>query len=704
MPLECLLDPKSIAILGASDRPSIGRALVESLDRMRFAGKVFAVNPRYTEVLGRRCYPSVAALPAAPDAVALCVSHARVLDGLEDAAAKGARAAVIYDGGFAERGPEGRALQERVVAICRAGGMALAGPNCMGILNPLNNSTLYLHEVREAGALAGNVGLISQSGSICIGMLADLRRFGYSHVISSGNEAVIGLADYLDALIAEPETEVIALFVESVREPERFVAALDRAASAGKPVVVLKVGRSARTRNAITSHTGGLAGESQVFSEVLRAHRAIEVDDLDEFAEVIAACQGTVVPSGARLGVVTASGGQAELILDLAEACGLDLPPLPEDVRAEAERVIGPLTGDGNPLDAWGSGNFRDNFPHALATLDADPECDAVVLCSDASDHNPMGRADRSLEYAQLLVDAAARSRKPHFLMGMRPGVMSSAQLALMRQHRIAVIGGIRQGLGAIARLARWAASPAAIMNPREGGGETLAALLADGTRATINEADAKKVLTTAGLPVARESLARTIEEAVEAGAAIGYPLVLKIVSDDIAHKTEYGLVIAGINDAESLRAAWRALETRVADHAPKASIAGYLVQELVRDGIEVFAGVTRDRDYGLMLAFGLGGTAIEVMRDFSLRALPLRAGDARAMIRGIRGAALLDGARTTKPYDVDSLVTCIEALAAFADAEREWLGEIDLNPIIVLPAGRGCRVVDALIIPRKTV
>jgi acyl-CoA synthetase (NDP forming) len=703
MPLESLLDPRSIAILGASDRPSIGRALIESLDRMRFSGEVFAVNPRYTELLGRRCYASLAELPAAPDAVVLCVSHARVLDGLEDAAAKGARGAVIYDGGFAERGPEGRALQERVVAICRDAGMALAGPNCMGILNPVNNSTLYLHEVRETGALSGNVGLISQSGSICIGMLADLRRFGYSHVISSGNEAVLGLADYLDALIAEPATQVIALFVESVREPDRFVAGLDRAAAAGKPVVVLKVGRSPRTRNAITSHTGGLAGESQVFSEVLRAHRAIEVDDLDELAEVIAVCQGKVPPSGARLGVVTASGGQAELILDLAETCGLDLPPLPDDIRAEAERVIGPMTGDGNPLDAWGSGNFRDNFPHALAVLDADPLCDAVVLCSDASDHNPMGRVDRSLEYGQLLVDAAARSRKPHFLMGMRPGLMSGAQLALMQRHGIAVIGGTRQGLGAIARLARWAAPPAAVMSPRSGGGETLAALLADGSRTTINEADAKKVLAAAGLPVSRESLAGTVEEAVEAGAAIGYPLVLKVVSDDIAHKTEYRLVIAGINDPDGLRAGWRTLEMRVADHAPQPNIAGYLVQEMVRDGIEVFAGVTRDPDYGLMLAFGLGGTAIEVMRDFSLRALPLRAGDARAMIRGIRGAALLDGARATKPYDVDSLVTCIEALAAFAHAGRQWLGEIDINPIIVLPAGRGCRIVDALIIPRKT-
>jgi acyl-CoA synthetase (NDP forming) len=701
MQLEALLAPRSIAILGASDRPSIGRALIDSLDRMGFAGDILPINPKYTELMGRRCYGGIAELPEAPDVVAFCVSYARVLASLKDAALKGARGAVIYDGGFAERGADGLALQAEVAGICRQAGIALNGPNCMGILNPVHNSTTYMQETRDLSRLRGNVGLISQSGSVCIGMLADLRRFGYSHVISSGNEAVVTLVDYLDALIDEPETKVIGLFVETIRHPERFVAALDRAASRGKPVVVLKVGRSARTRRAITSHTGGLAGESAVFSEVLRAHRAIEVDDLDAFTEVIAVCQGKTYPAGARLGVVTASGGQAELILDVAEQNGVALPPLPTDIREESERVIGVLTGDGNPLDAWGNGDFQKNFPHALKMLDANPLCDAVVLCTDAFDMNPMGRPERAIDYAQLVVEAARDSRKAHFLMGMRPGVMSTAQIDLLHAHGLATVGGSRQGLGAIARVGTWAAVHAPALPPRPIADGGIAGAANGLHRTTINEADSKKLLAAQGLPVTREVLVGSVDEAVTAGPEIGYPLVMKVVSDDIPHKSELGLIVVGIADEAALRAAWQTLQERVRSNASSAKVTGFLVQEMVTGGLEVFAGVSRDPEFGLMLGFGLGGVAIEVLKDFALRQLPLRAGDAAAMIAATKASTLLAGARAQQPYDIESLVACLEKFAGYAYADGDRIAEIDLNPIIVLPAGRGCRIVDALIVPR---
>ncbi|MFM9884657.1 MAG: acetate--CoA ligase family protein, partial [Burkholderiales bacterium] len=611
------------------------------------------------------------------------------------------RGAVIYDGGFAERGEEGKALQAAVVSICRGAGIALNGPNCMGILNPVNRTTTYMQEVRDASRLNGNVGLISQSGSVCIGMLADLRRFGYSHVISSGNEAVVTLTDYLEVLIDEPATKVIGLFIESVRNPERFVAALDRAANAGKPVVVLKVGRSARTQRAVTSHTGGLAGESRVFSEIVRSHRAIEVDDLDAFTEVLAVCQGKVLPTGSRLAVVTASGGQAELILDVAESCGIDLPPLPPDILAATERVVGPLVGDGNPLDAWGNGDFRTNFPHALSMLDADPLCDSIVLCTDAFDLNPMGRPERAIDYAQFAVDAAAKSRKPHFVMGMRPGVMQVAQIDFLRRHGLVAIGGSRQGLGAVAQVGKWAAPLSQQMATRPIAGGGIASIIAGKHRATIHEADAKRLLAAQGMPVTREVLAQKLAEAMAAAATIGYPIALKAVSDAVPHKSDLGLVCVGLRDKSELRDAWDALDIRARQHGVADSLAGILVQEMIMGGIEVFAGVSRDPEFGLMLAFGLGGVAIELLGDFSLRPLPLREGDARAMIGGTKTAALLTGARSRTAYDVEALIECIEAFAAFAHAEREHIAEIDLNPIIVLPAGRGCRIVDALIVPR---
>src|SRR5262245_3205789 len=248
MRLDSLLRPRSVAILGASERPSIGRNIAESLERFGFAGAVYPINPKYETILGRPAYPSISALPGDVDAVAFCVGHTRALEHVKLAADRGVGSVVIFDGGFGEAGPEGRRVQDEIAGICREAGMALCGPNCMGVVNPHERSMVYLQPLRDPASLPGNVALVSQSGSVCIGLLADCRRFGWSHVISSGNEAVVDAAEFIEYLVDEPATRVIAAFTESVKSPERFVAALDRAADRGKPVVVLKAGKSERTR------------------------------------------------------------------------------------------------------------------------------------------------------------------------------------------------------------------------------------------------------------------------------------------------------------------------------------------------------------------------------------------------------------------------------------------------------------------------
>ena len=459
MQLEELFRPKSIAVVGASDKPTIGRRLIASLDCIGFTGPIFPINPNYSTVSGRRCYSSIAELPEAPDLALFCVGHARVLDAYLAAAERGVKGAVIYDGGFAERGEEGRRLQTQIVGICRDAGIALCGPNCMGVLSPHNCSTTYLQELRDPSGLAGNVGIVSQSGAFCVSLLTDVRRFGFSHVVSSGNEAVLVAADYLEYLVEDPHTKVIGCFIETVRDPERFVGALDRAAALEKPVVVLKVGRTERTRRAITTHTGGLTGEPGFVSELLRAHRATEVSDLVEFTEGLAAFQGARRPAGRRIGVITSSGGLAELILDIAASADLQLPPLSAAARAEIERQIGFVTGDGNPLDAWGNGTFAANLPHALSVLDASADHDIIVFCRDNSDDQPFDTPELAWTYLELFTRAAASSSKSHYLLHTRPGVMNQAQVAHLRAAGIAVVGGIREGLGAIDRLARYATS-----------------------------------------------------------------------------------------------------------------------------------------------------------------------------------------------------------------------------------------------------
>ncbi len=457
MNLRPLIAPRSIAIIGASERTALGRLMMDGISKLGFDGAVWPVNPNYQEVLGQRCYPSIAELPDAPDVAAFCIGRSGVVGGLEDLARRGGRAAVVYDSGFAETGGDGLAMQRRLEDICREASIALCGPNCMGVLNPVGKSSTFKQPIRSPDGLAGNVALISQSGSVAATMLADLRRFGFSTVVSSGNEAVVDLATYIDYFASDDATRVIACFIESVRNPARFVSALDAAYAAGKPVVVLKVGKNERTQHAITTHTGGLAGESRVFSEILRAHKAIEVTDLDELTETIAACQGARLPNGAGINVMTTSGGQAELILDVATSNGITLTPLKRETFERIERDVGAVTGDGNPLDAWGNGDVKRNMPLSLGALQEDDAADVIVFCSsDSTDAQPLGRPGRELDYARILGECAAASQKPHYMLTMRPGVMHTGQVAHLLANGVATICGVRQGLHALDRLMKW--------------------------------------------------------------------------------------------------------------------------------------------------------------------------------------------------------------------------------------------------------
>lgn len=697
MNLSPLFEPASVAVLGASTRPSVGGDMIATLRQFGFSGDIYPVNPKYETLLDLPCYPSLKDLPAAPDIVAFCVGPGRIPENFRLLPEIGARAAVIFGGGYAEEGEEGRKVQAEIVDICRQAGIALCGPNCMGIINPTHGSATYLQYARLPDAIKGNVGLISQSGSICISLLSDVRRFGFSLVASTGNEAVVNAADYLEFMVEHDATKAIAMFTETVADPERYVAALDRAADLGKPVIVLKVGKAERARRAITSHTGGLAGDARVFSEVLRAHRAIEVEDFDELVEMLAVTQGHPWPTGRRLGVITSSGGMAELILDRATALGLDLPPLPQDDLDEAARVIGAFSGDGNPLDAWGNGDFNTNTPHGLKVVRESAANDAVVLCYDNDDDAPLGYIETLMARAKFLRESAERSDKPHYQMTMRPSLRIADQIPLLAACGVPTLYGVRQGLQAIDRLCRWNNGPAPARTAEKTVGKDGLAGLAG--RGTVNEYDSKRLLARLGVNVTSERLVSTAAEAQAAAGSIGFPVVLKAVSDDIPHKSELGLVKVGLADADAVAQAWRELSDALSAQGAEADI---LVQEMVTDGIEVFAGVAYHPGFGHALAFGMGGVDIEVTQDFALRMLPLRAGEAEAMIGEIRGAARFGAFRGRPPADTESLAATLYALSDLISEAGPAIREIDLNPIKLLPQGQGCIAVDALIVPAQ--
>lgn len=699
MRLERLLRPDSIAVYGASENRGPGRRILEMLDKFGYGGSVYPVNPRYETVMGKRCYARLEEIPEGIDAIVFCVNHRLVVEPFRIAADRGYGAAVVLDGGFAEVGGEGRRRQDELEAAARGAGMAVCGPNCMGVLSPHHRASLYTSNLLYPEKLPGNVAIVTQSGSIAIGLLSDCRRFGFSHVVSTGNEAVTTTAEFIEYLADDPDTRVIATFTETVRDPERYVAALDKAADRGKPVVVLKVGRNDRTRRAITSHTGGLAGEARVFSEVLKRHRAIEVGDMDELTEVLACCQGERWPTGPKMGVLTASGGQAELILDVAGAAGLRLLPLSEAGRREAERVIGPLTGDGNPLDAWGDGKFDVNIPHGLKVLEDEPDVDSIVMVSDSRDDSPMVPT----RYTQYLAETAGRTAKPCFFMNTRPGLFRQEFADALRAAGVPTIGGARQGLGAVDRLARWSV-PRPELLPEPPPSARVASFLAKGNRqrSRLNEVDSKRRLREAGLPVVREEVALSREEAMEAARAMGYPVVLKVASDDIAHKSDLALVATGLADEAATARAFDDMAATLERLSPPPSDAVFIVQPMIGDAVEFFMGVSRDPDFGLVLAFGLGGVLVEIFDDVAFRPLPLCDGDVNFMIAETRCRRLLGGVRGQAPRDVQAVRECLTALGEFAWAERDSVAEIDLNPVMSLPRGQGCLVVDALIIPRE--
>ncbi|MNQ01199.1 succinyl-CoA synthetase subunit alpha [compost metagenome] len=692
--MDALFEPRSIAIFGASDDVTkIGGRPLQFLQKYGYAGGIYPINRKAGLVQSLPAYATLDEVPEVPELAVVAVPPAGVLDAVKDCARRGVKAAVILSAGFSEMGEEGSRLQAQIGDVARATGLRVVGPNCLGAIGVPDKSIATFSVALESSfPVAGPVGIVSQSGNLgsFTLRLAGERGLGISRMLTTGNECDVDIADAIASLAADPGTRVILCCMETCRDGAKLTQAMAMAREAGKPLVVLKVGVSEAGSEAAASHTGALACSDAVFDAVLRNGGAIRVPSIEQLLEVghaLSVVGPAHVPGGHRVAVLTASGGFGVLLADAASAQGLALPKLAAQTQERILSVV-PFAAPSNPVDMTAQVSSR---PEVLAQmLDAvarDASCDALILQSANAFHVPRLR--------DVFLAALEQVRKDHpsrlILLCARAPQDVRATLNAMG---FPVVEGIDAACATVAALLRFGARDAARVAVPAIERAPLAA------QAFATEASAKAVLAEAGLPVPREAIAATRDEALAAARAMGFPLVLKIVSPDIAHKTEVGGVFVGVRSEAQLLEEYDQLLARVAQKAPAARIAGVLVAQMVQGGVELILGTKKDPMFGPMVMVGLGGIFAEIFKDVALQPAPVDEAQATAMLQSLKAFPLLDGARGRPKADVPAAAKAIVALSRFAVRHADSVSEIDINPLVVLDQGRGAHALDALLVP----
>ncbi len=699
--LSPLLSPEAIAVVGASERHgSAGRLVLENLHNLEYQGAVYAVHPNYKEVLGFPCYPDLNSLPGPVDSVAVLLAAEKVLPTLETAVKVGAQAAWVLASGFAEAGPEGKARQADLSRFAEETGLVVCGPNCIGVANLVDRMATYSVALSPA-TQAGGVSAVVQSGAICLG-LANAARFGFRYLISSGNEAVLDSADYIGYLASDPHTRVIIAFVEGIRSPQKFVAAAQAAAEAGKPLLLVKVGRSEAARQAVQAHTGSLAGSDAVCDAVFHHLGVMRLDTLDELVEAAVLFLTCSLPQGEGVGLLSLSGGQISLVADLAQDLGLEFPPFSKEAQQSLARILPPYSPIANPLDAWGSGDLERTYPACVEVASREKDIHLLAVSRDTPPKAAPREVEQSLAVAEAAARAARETGKPvlvfsNLSIGFQPEVKK-----VLDEGGVPYLQGTRETLRAIQSFVRYAGFRRRMGKPMDAGCLSPPDDLPDWRRRLqggLSEVEGRALLAAYGIPGPREAVATTTKEAAKAAQHIGYPVVLKILSLDIQHKTEINGVRVGLYDEAAVVTAFRQVMEAARRHHPQARLEGVVIQEMIpAEAVEVILGVLRDPDFGPVVVFGSGGILVELLEDSSLRLPPLSHEEALQMIHETRGARLLQGFRGRPPADVDALADALVRLSQLAVDLGDLIAALDINPLMVLPAGQGVRAVDVLV------
>jgi acetyltransferase len=679
-----LLQARSVAIVGASERAKWPVRIFSQLRDFGFPGRAYPINPHRSEVWGVRCYPSFAALPEVPDHALIIIPAEAVPAAVEEAAQAGVKAVTVYAANIGEGSdPATLARGARLTELCDRHGIMLAGPNCMGAIS-LHEKYFVYPDPELCKVSAGSVGAVFQSGGTlqfwC--KAAAERGVKFSYAISSGNEIGLDLADYVNFLVESDNTNVIVLFIEGIRRAATFMAAASKALAAGKPIVAIKTGRSEKSRETARSHTGAIAGDYDVFAAMCERYGIIRSDSLDDMTELALALQGAKFPKGPRVGFVTSSGGMVDLLHDYLEETGsIVAPDFSPATETQIRPHVLPQVQIKNPLDAGIPSNDAAAASICQAVL-ADPNVDMLAWAADKKPREPA-----------LLRTVFDATEKPVIAFARMYSAAGLQGGAFENEVGVPFLQGLRPTLHALAGLAFFAARSGRRIDPLPS---------PNGQAETLKGAALEQALGRHGLKSPRSVIAQTPEEAAAAAMRIGFPVALKIVSAEISHKTEFGGVRLGLADAGAVKSATEALLATIRRQAPRASIDGVLVQEMVR-GVEIILGARTDPIYGPVMVVGAGGIGVELTKDTVLRLLPVGLAEARVMIAELKVMKLLTGFRGQPAHDVEALVTAICGLSDFYLDHRHFLSDLEVNPLIVLPGCEGVRAVDIRLVPATT-
>ncbi len=706
--LRPMLEPRAVAVVGASrTADGIGHRILDALTTAGFTGPIYPINPATTEIAGRRAYALVREAPAGVDLAVVAVPRDRVLAVVDDCAAAGVRALVVITAGYAEIGEEGRRQQQELVDRVRGYGMRMVGPNCMGVLNA-NPSMCLNASFSPLFPASGSVGLSSQSGALGLAILAlaGNRDIGLSTFVSVGNKADVSSNDLLEYWEEDAATKVIVLYLESFGNPQRF-ARLAKRIGRTKPIVAVKAGRTRSGSRAAGSHTAALAANDTAVEALFRQSGVIRADTIDEMFDVAACLDSQPLPSGRRIAIVTNAGGPGIMATDACESVGLTVAAFSAATRARLGAFLPPTASLGNPVDMVASAG-PDEYRQAIEIALADDETNALLVIYAPVDVTHADATVSAIRQGILNARRAGATAKP--ILGCVMGSAGRPQPLHTPDERVPLYAFPENAVRALAKVAahaEWRAQPPGLLWGFDD-------VYAEEARATcrgaadargetwLTDEELRRVLHAFNLPLVAAAVARSRDEAAASAAVLGFPVVAKIHSPRIQHKTDVGGVLINLHDQDAVRGAFDELLARAVKAGVPPAETAVLIQPMLKGGVETIIGITADPLFGPLIGFGLGGIHVELMGDMRFRIAPLTDRDAEELLHETRGFALLQGYRGQPAADIAALRDVVLRMSRLADEVPEIV-ELDLNPVIALPDGHGCRIVDARIQVRPT-